>query len=75
MKQTIISRVLGFFLVGTAQEVLAIEELPIDHLEISHPSNRAAVRYHFKSVPPLKYKGKTRINYYPYDGGYTGVYL
>ncbi|MBP1042367.1 hypothetical protein I6N95_15205 [Vagococcus sp. BWB3-3] len=75
MKRTIISIALGSFLVGTTQEVFATEELPINHLEISQPSNRATVRYHFKSIPPLKYKGKNRIDYFPYDGGYTGVYL
>lgn len=75
MKRTIISIALGIFLVGTTQEVFATEELPINHLEISQPSNRATVRYHFKSIPPLKYKGKNRIDYFPYDGGYTGVYL
>ena len=75
MKKTMISIVLGIFLVGTAQEVSAAEELPINNLETSQPSTRATVKYYFKSTPPLKYKGKNRINYYPYDGGYTGVYL
>lgn len=75
MKPTMISIMLGIFFVGSAQEVLAAEELPISTIETSQPSTRAAVKYYFKSIPPLKYKGKTRINYYPNDGGYTGVYL
>lgn len=29
----------------------------------------------FKGVPPKKYRGKTRIDYYRSLGGYIGVYL
>lgn len=36
---------------------------------------KAAYRFWFKNVPPLNFKGRIRIDYYPYKDGYMGVYL
>ena len=66
---------MGVGLVGNPKKVWAKEDLPTNSFEISNPSPRATVRYHFNSIPPLKYKGKTCVDYYPYDAGDTGVCL
>lgn len=77
MKKGITSIILSIFFVGITQEVLATEEMNIQIFENNELTTKKAVtvKYYFKSIPPLKYKGKIRIDYYPYDRGYTGVYL
>jgi len=75
MKKITVSIMLGLFLIGTSQEVLAMGESPVNNYQTTEPATRAAIRLYFKSVPPERYKGRIRINYYRYDGGYTGVYL
>lgn len=75
MKKMMVSITLGMFLFGVTQQVSADEEIFFSQLEPSPPFTRVNLRPWFKSIPPLKYKGKTRINYYPKDGGYIGVYL
>ena len=77
MKKLVTSSVLATFLLSITQTAYGVEpsgdiDLGVESDEISV---RATLRYHFKSIPPLKYKGKVRIDYYPYDGGYTRVYL
>ncbi|MDW5523977.1 hypothetical protein R6Z02_09455 [Carnobacterium maltaromaticum] len=75
MKKIIISVSLGLFIIGGTQPIFA-SELDIHRdIEITNNLNRATLKPWFKKIPPLKYKGRTRINYYPNSGGYIGVYL
>lgn len=75
LKKIIVSAMLGLFLIGGSQKALATENLLNENLETSGKLTRITLKPWFKGIPPLKYKGRTRINYYPYAGGYTGVYL
>lgn len=38
-------------------------------------SKAATFKLWFKGIPPEKYNGKLRIDYYKTQGGYIGVYL
>lgn len=50
-------------------------EISSDVVENLSPISRAAVvKLWFNGIPPKTYKGKPRINYYKYQGGYIGVY-
>lgn len=33
------------------------------------------IKIWFKGIPPKKYKGKTRVDYYKNQGGYIGLYV
>lgn len=54
---------------------LAMEMQVNAHTESTVGTKSATVQIWFKGVPPKKYKGKMRINYYKAQGGYIGVYL
>lgn len=48
--------------------------LPSNSFKTSN--NRSLVlKKWFKNKPPSNYKGKKRINYYPQNNGFIGVYL
>lgn len=71
MKKLMLIVILGLFAVGGTQQTFASELDFNENIEIY----RATLKPWFKNIPPLKYKGRTRINYYPNSGGYIGVYL
>lgn len=76
MKKSVLGLLIMFFLFNVSSSTLTFaSEVPCDVVEDSIPISRAAVvKLWFNGIPPKTYKGKTRINYYKYQGGYIGVY-
>ncbi len=75
MNKLMKSLLLGILFVSITQKVVIAKEIIINNYEINNPTNRVALRYYFKKIPPVKYKKKIRINYYSYGSGFIGVYL
>lgn len=52
------------------------ESYHLSNTSFETSNNRSLVlKKWFKNKPPSNYKGKKRINYYPQNNGYIGVYL
>ncbi|MGX2945850.1 hypothetical protein [Enterococcus alishanensis] len=78
MKKRLSVLLLLFFISSSfiTSEVFANETIPeISSSNVNAEQRAVTTNYWFKGIPPKTYKGKTRIDYYKFGGGYMGVYI
>lgn len=74
-KIVLVSASLFLFSINSMTLTSASEIYPSDNNESIVGPKATYIKIWFKGIPPEKYKGKTRVNYYKNQGGYTGVYV